>query len=97
MVGFETGPEEFSMRAMTSTLLALSALATAMPAHAQTYGNTYPVCLHVYGPVTYYECGYTSMAQCSASASGRAAQCTPNPYLAQTAPGLAARRPRTIY
>lgn len=73
------------MRAMISTLLVLGAATAAAPASAQTYGAGYPVCLHVYGPVTYYECGYTTMAQCNASASGRAAQCLPNPYLAHAA------------
>jgi len=64
-------------------LLAFAAVSAIEPAQAQTYGHGYPVCLHVYGPVTYYECGYTSIAQCNATASGRAAQCVPNPYLAQ--------------
>jgi hypothetical protein len=66
-------------------ILALAAFAgtllTAMPASAQTYAGA-PVCLHVYGPVTYYECRYTSLAQCNATASGRAAQCVVNPYFA---------------
>ena len=52
------------------------------PAAAQTYGSDYPVCLHVYGPLSYYECRYTSLAQCTLSASGRAAQCVHNPYFA---------------
>jgi Protein of unknown function (DUF3551) len=30
----------------------------------------------------YFECGYTSIAQCAASALGRAAQCVVNPYYA---------------
>jgi hypothetical protein len=30
----------------------------------------------------YYECRYTSLPQCNASASGRAAQCVINPYFA---------------
>jgi hypothetical protein len=30
----------------------------------------------------YYECRYTSLAQCNLSASGRAAQCLTNPYFA---------------
>jgi hypothetical protein len=36
----------------------------------------------VYGPATYYECRYSSLAQCAASASGRSAQCVNNPYFA---------------
>ena len=68
------------MRILAFAALAATLLA-APPARAQTYAG-YPVCLHVYGPVTYYECSYFSLAQCNASASGRAAQCVPNPYLA---------------
>jgi hypothetical protein len=64
---------------------ALAILAVGMvfaPAQAQTYDPSYPVCLHVYGPITYYECRYTSIPQCNQSASGRAAQCVLNPYAA---------------
>ena len=78
-------------------LLALVAISTIEPASAQTYGSGYPVCLHVYGPVTYYECGYYTMAQCNASASGRAAQCVFNPYYAQAAIPPVSRRARRIY
>ena len=55
------------------------------PARAQTYDPNYPVCLHVYGPIDYYDCSYTSLPQCAASASGRAAQCVVNPYFANAA------------
>lgn len=70
------------MRLIIPALLVLGAVTAAAPSRAQTYGTTYPVCLRVYGPVSYYECNYTSIAQCNGSASGRAAQCVPNPYLA---------------
>ena len=53
------------------------------PAQAQTYDPNYPVCLQVYqGSMVdfYFECGYTSIEQCQASASGRSAQCVVNPY-----------------
>jgi hypothetical protein len=77
------------MRMMISTLLVLGAVAATAPARAQTYDPGYPVCLHVYGIVTYWECAYNTMAQCNASASGRAAQCSPNPYLAYAStPGV---------
>ena len=80
-------------------LLALAATSMVQPASAQTYGAGYPVCLHVYGPVTYYDCTYYSMAQCNASASGRAAQCVLDPYFAQAAvpPAYASRRARRAY
>ena len=70
------------MRVLALTILAAGALLARTPSHAQTYAPGYPVCLHVYGQVTYYECGYTSLSQCNASASGRGAQCVVNPYVA---------------
>jgi Protein of unknown function (DUF3551) len=86
-------------------VLALSAVATitflaASSASAQTYGLGYPVCLHVYGPATYYECNYSTIAQCSASAAGRGAQCVTNPYVASAAmdyPPVGARHARRAY
>ena len=80
-------------------LLVLGAIVASAPASAQTYNPDYPVCLHVYGPVNYYDCGYTSIAQCNGSASGRAAQCVLNPYLAQASvPAVRySRRARHVY
>jgi len=75
------------MRHLALAALILGAGFATAPAAAQTYGSGYPVCLHVYGEVTYYECNYTSIAQCNASASGRAAQCVPNPYMANAGIG----------
>jgi len=43
-------------------------------------------------PGTYYECRYTSLPQCNASASGRSAQCDINPYCTG-AQGLSAAPP----
>jgi len=76
-----------SRRAL-ARLLALGILATttilaAGQARAQTYDPDYPVCLQVYqGGIAdyYFECAYTSIPQCRASASGRNAQCVVNPY-----------------
>ena len=67
--------------AMAWAALAMTVCASA-PVQAQTYDPNYPVCLQIYqGMVDYYfECGFTSMAQCEASASGRSAQCVVNPY-----------------
>jgi hypothetical protein len=48
----------------------------------------------VYGPATYYECRYTSLAQCNASASGRAAQCVLSPYAANAEIAAPYRRHR---
>ena len=62
------------MRRLALAILAIATVSAVGPAAAQTYAPNYPVCLHVYGPITYYECRYTSLPQCNASASGRAAQ-----------------------
>jgi hypothetical protein len=76
--------------AVTAILAVPAVLAlTPIPAQAQT---GYAVCLKVYGPATYTECNYTSMAQCKATASGRAAECYPNAFAAYPAPVYAPRR-----
>lgn len=74
--------KEFPMRVLALTALTIGTLLTGGAARAQTYAPGYPVCLHVYGRASYYECRYTSLAQCNASASGRSAQCEINPYAA---------------
>ena len=64
-------------------LVASGTLVAAAPSHAQTYDPNYPVCLQVYAPRGgYIDCSYTSLPQCQATASGRAAQCYTNPYFA---------------
>lgn len=68
---------------IATALIALAAtIALSAPARAQTYDPSYPVCLQVYREIAdfYFECHYRTMAQCAASASGRAAQCVVNPY-----------------
>jgi hypothetical protein len=73
---------EIRMRVLAWIMLATGTVLLAAPAQAQTYDPNYPVCLHVYDiDGGYIECAYTSMAQCNASASGRAAQCEINPFL----------------
>jgi hypothetical protein len=78
----------------------LMATVSAAPSvRAQTYDPAYPVCLQIYQGWNdyYFECRYTSLAQCNASASGRAAQCIVNPYYAgpkTASPGRRDRRPR---
>ncbi|SDS12822.1 DUF3551 domain-containing protein [Bradyrhizobium canariense] len=74
------------MRLPVLAMLVIGVASVNAPARAQTYSPDYPVCLHVYGPVTYYECRYTSLPQCAATASGRAAQCVVNPYFANPYP-----------
>jgi hypothetical protein len=70
------------------TVLAVGMILFAAPAQAQTYDPDYPVCLQIYDDMVNYwfECRYMSMAQCAASASGRAAQCVINPYYAKPGP-----------
>ena len=88
------------MRPLALAALAAGTMFAATPASAQTYGPGYPVCLHVYGPATYYECSYSSIAQCNGTAAGRAAQCVLNPYLANAGmdyPPARARHYRRAY
>jgi hypothetical protein len=82
------------MRIAFPITMIIAMLATAAPARSQTYDPAYPVCLHVYGRIVYYECRYVSIPQCKASASGRGAQCEVNPYFAGEPP---ARRRRHAY
>jgi len=73
------------MRVSILAILVGGALGAATSVQAQTYDPNYPVCLQVYtgGFMDYYfECAFTNMAQCRASASGRAASCVVNPYYA---------------
>jgi hypothetical protein len=76
--------EEAAMRTkLTRMILASAAILAAAPSYAQTYDPNYPVCLQVYVPRGgYIDCSFTSLPQCQATASGRAAQCYANPYFA---------------
>ncbi|WP_431203501.1 DUF3551 domain-containing protein [Bradyrhizobium betae] len=74
---------------VTGLLLASGAV------RAQTYDPSYPVCMQIYGPVGYFDCRYTSLAQCRYLAVGRSASCAVNPYFAQGKP-KAPRRPKRI-
>ena len=89
------------MRIPALAILTMAAISAAPSARAQTYDPAYPVCLQIYQGYTdyYFECGYTSLAQCNMSASGRAAQCIINPYYAggKASPGRRDRRHRRVY
>ena len=89
------------MRILTLTILALGAISAAQPAKAQTYDPNYPVCLHAFRwGGDDFECSYTSLPQCEASASGRGAMCVTNPYFAnayEVPPGRRTTRPRRAY
>jgi len=84
------------MRIAALAILALGAASFAAPAMAQTYGPNYPVCLQVYGPLSYFECSYSSIPQCNMAASGRSAQCVINPYFANASVDRAVRK-RRVY
>ena len=89
------------MRIPALAMVTLAAVLAATPALAQTYDPKYPVCLQIYRSFAdfYFECAYTSLTQCSMSASGRAAQCIINPYYAgaKAKPGRRDRKPRRAY
>ena len=72
--------KEVLVRILALAILAIGTVSIG-PAAAQTYDPAYPVCLHAFRG-NYYECRYTSLPQCNASASGRSAQCVINPYFA---------------
>jgi Protein of unknown function (DUF3551) len=82
------------MRIPALAILAIGTISTGT-AGAQTYDPAYPVCLRVHAH--YYECRYTSLPQCNASASGRAAQCFINPYFASAEEPAGYRRHRRVY
>ena len=80
------------MRLSLLTLTAIGALFVAADASAQRYDPRYPVCMHVYtgGPTgggsDWFDCSFTSLEQCRATASGLAASCDVNPYYSNAAP-----------
>jgi hypothetical protein len=90
------------MRILALAILTITTAFSAPPARAQTYDPAYPVCLQIYQGFTdyYFECAYSTLAQCNMSASGRSAQCIVNPYYAgrKTAPPARRdRRQRRVY
>jgi len=87
------------MRVLALAILAISVVSVTSPACAQTYDPAFPVCLHVFTRGNnYYDCSYTTLPQCNATASGRAALCVVNPYYAgATGPQGRDRRYRRAY
>lgn len=82
-IGMERQQHRARATSLALAALAIATVSLAGPAQAQTYDPAYPVCLQIYqGGIAdyYFECAYTSIPQCQASASGRAAQCVVNPY-----------------
>lgn len=71
------------MRFPALAILAIGVVSATAPTQAQTYNTAYPVCMHVVGlGASYDDCSFVTLAQCQASAAGRAAQCNINPYYA---------------
>lgn len=73
------------MRSSIGLMVIVGAMIAAAPAQAQTFDPRYPVCMHVYsgangGGGEWYDCSFTSLPQCRATASGRSASCDLNPY-----------------
>jgi Protein of unknown function (DUF3551) len=89
------------MRALGLIMSGIGTILTAAPAQAQTYDPRYPICLQscALGGCK-IECDYTSLTQCNASASGRAAQCLINPFFPlahqQSSRGRGHRRPHRL-
>jgi hypothetical protein len=85
------------MRILPLAILTIATVSATPLARAQTYDPKYRICLQVYQSWRdyYFECAYTSLAQCNISASGRAAQCIMNPYYA--GPTRRERRHRRVY
>ncbi len=46
------------MRRARFALVATGLFFSGVPAHAQTYDPSYPVCMQIYGPVGYFDCRY---------------------------------------
>jgi hypothetical protein len=84
------------MRTLAGLTFTLTMMLAAPSAQAQTYDPAYPVCLQAYTRgASFITCAYTSLEQCRATASGRAAMCMLNPYFAGPAPERLRRRHRS--
>ena len=91
---------EVLMRMLALAILVMGMVSAAAPAQAQTYDPDYPVCMHVVGTgLNLEDCRYSTIDQCRASASGRAAQCNINPFYAgaTASQGRYDRRHRRVY
>ncbi|MDF0519111.1 DUF3551 domain-containing protein [Bradyrhizobium yuanmingense] len=92
------------MRSSFLTLTAIFTLLGAADASAQKYDPAYPVCMHRYvgggpggGGSDYFDCSFTSLEQCRATASGLAATCDLNPYYAFNESPPPRRRPKKVH
>jgi hypothetical protein len=84
-------------------IMAAALVLAAASVHAQTFDPRFPVCLHVFsgangGGGDWYDCSFTSLPQCRATASGRSASCDLNPYYAfDQQPSPPRHRHRKVY
>jgi uncharacterized protein DUF3551 len=88
------------MRIPALAILVTVAVLPSAPAPAQTYSPDYPVCMEAYRwGGSDIDCGYTTLAQCRMSASGRGAMCVINPNFAGSQMPRAPhdRRHRRVY
>jgi hypothetical protein len=91
------------MRIPLYVIMAIGASLAATSAEAQTYDPRYPVCMHVFtggahgGGGGWYDCSFTSLPQCRATASGLAATCDLNPYYAFNEPLPPRPRQKRVY
>ncbi|QHP73908.1 DUF3551 domain-containing protein [Bradyrhizobium sp. LCT2] len=88
------------MRFSFGPVVSIGAVVAAAPSHAQTFDPRYPVCMHVYsgssgGGGEWYDCSFTSLPQCRATAAGRAATCDLNPYYPVSVPSPRQRHRRS--
>ena len=79
--------DNIGMRRLLGLVMTVGACLAAAPSQAQTFDPHFPVCMHVYsgassGGGEWYDCSFTSLPQCRATATGRAATCDLNPYYA---------------
>jgi Protein of unknown function (DUF3551) len=76
------------MRIQLCTIIAALAISATVPARAQTYDPRYPICMQIVESLggMHIDCSFTSMRQCQASASGRPATCSINPYFVPVYP-----------
>jgi hypothetical protein len=81
---------------MLHVLLPAAVMLAVSSASAQRYDPRYPVCLqgwHERGLIT-FDCSYTSIEQCRATASGLPAMCLENPYWQGSPAALRAHKAR---
>ena len=82
------------MRFLVFAMFAAGAAFAAVPASAQTYDPSYPVCMKVSGDPMYFECRFTSMEQCREGTRAMSAECVVNPYYKSAREPASDRRQR---